>query len=574
MNQFETQTAPDAATSFVTPEAEMSAPAKPKSARAAAKIAKATPRKSAAPGLPSLPSTDADVAEMIAGEPAAPIAKTRKPKAPVADKPAEAAPVAVKPKSPKAAARAAVAAQMPEKLAAVADVVEVETSEVEDEIEVAAPVAEIQAEPEKVGTTPVMALAEGEDATSFHQLPLSPPMLAVLDEKGFTTPTPIQARAIPIVATGADLLGIAQTGTGKTLAFGLPIMERIFSGQSKGRALMLLPTRELALQVEDALSNIGRQFRLRTAVLIGGAPVRPQLTQLRNNPDIIVATPGRLNDYLTNGDVDLRAVDTVVLDEADRMLDMGFAPQIRRILDQVPEDRQTLLFSATMPDEIVGLTKQYMRDPQRIEIERPGTGAQNIEQRLYVVEQDDKTALLERLLHEVEGSVLVFARTRSRANKVARFVSNIGIRSAEIHSDRSLVQRRQALDGFKAGHYRVLVATDIAARGIDVTGIEMVVQFDLPDSPDDYVHRIGRTARAGRSGIATSFAAPEQWRDVRDIEKLTGQPLPFAADNEGKFPMAATHAARSGGNRSGGGGGNRNRTFGGNRGGGRPQRGR
>ena len=556
MNSTETQTAPDAATSLLASTAEMSAsstevavPAKPKSARAAAKIATAKPRKSAAKAdtTPEVASTEA----------------TATPEAPVAP---------AKPKSPKVAARAAVAEQMPEKLSEVALVVEVETpAEIEEPVVVAVqaqPQIAAEVEPEITGTTPVQPLAEGEDATSFHQLPLSPPMLEVLDARGFQTPTPIQARAIPIVASGSDLLGIAQTGTGKTLAFGLPILERIFSGQSKGRALMLLPTRELALQVDEALQDVGHKFRLRTAVLIGGAPVRPQLSQLRANPDIIIATPGRLNDYLSNGDVDLRAVDTVVLDEADRMLDMGFAPQIRRILEQVPTERQTLLFSATMPDEIVSITKQFMRDPQRVEVERAGTSAENIEQRLYVVEQDDKTALLERLLSETQGSVLVFARTRSRANKVARFVSNIGIRAAEIHSDRSLIQRRQALDGFKAGHYRVLVATDIAARGIDVTGIEMVLQFDLPDSADDYVHRIGRTARAGRSGIATSFAAPDQWRDVRDIEKLTGLPMPFAEDNEGRFPMAATHAARSG-NRSGGG---RGRNSGNSRGGGRPNR--
>ncbi len=460
-----------------------------------------------------------------------------------------------KPVSPKEAARAAVAKVMPEKLGEVAEFVapSVEAEEVEPEVEAA-----IEASAPEVASTevqlPVMPLAEGEVATSFHQLPLSPPMLAVLDELGFQTPTPIQALGIPVVASGADLLGIAQTGTGKTLAFGLPILERIFSGKSKGRALILLPTRELALQVDEALQNVGHPFRLRTAVLIGGAPVRPQLSQLRRNPDIIIATPGRLNDYLSNADVDLRAVDCVVLDEADRMLDMGFAPQIRRILEQVPEDRQTLLFSATMPDEIVSITKQFMRDPQRVEIERAGTTAENIDQRLYVVDQEEKTVLLERLLGENTGSVLVFARTRSRANKVARFVNNIGIRAAEIHSDRTLAQRRQALDGFKAGHYRVLVATDIAARGIDVTGIEVVLQFDLPDSAEDYVHRIGRTARAGRSGIATSFAAPEQWRDVRDIEKTMGLPIPFATDNEGKFPMAATHAANNGQRRSGGGG--------------------
>lgn len=466
---------------------------------------------------------------------------------------------ASKPVSPKAAARAAVALVMPEKLADVAEFVEppaAPENEIEEVVAQApvaeAPVVEAPVEPQ----LPVMPLAEGEIATSFHQLPLSPPMLEVLDARGFQTPTPIQAQAIPVVASGVDLLGIAQTGTGKTLAFGLPILERIFSGKSKGRALILLPTRELALQVDEALQNVGNQFRLRTAVLIGGAPVRPQLSQLRRNPDIIVATPGRLNDYLSNHDVDLRTVDCVVLDEADRMLDMGFAPQIRRILEQVPEERQTLLFSATMPDEIVKLTKEFMRDPQRVEVERAGTTAENIDQRLYVVDQEEKTVLLERLLAENTGSVLVFARTRSRANKVARFVNNIGIRAAEIHSDRTLAQRRQALDGFKAGFYRVLVATDIAARGIDVTGIEVVLQFDLPDSAEDYVHRIGRTARAGRSGIATSFAAPEQWRDVRDIEKTMGIPIPFAPDNEGKFPMAATHAAN--GQRRGGGGGRGN----------------
>ena len=467
---------------------------------------------------------------------------------------------AAKSKSPKAAARAAVAEQMPDKLADVAEFVAPAvdpSAEIEAEETQTQPVEAASADPEEVKPT-YHVLAEGEIATSFHQLPLSPPMLDVLDERGFSVPTPIQAQAIPVIASGADLLGIAQTGTGKTLAFGLPILERIFSGQSKGRALILLPTRELALQVEEALQNVGHKFRLRTAVLIGGAPVRPQLSQIRRNPDVIIATPGRLNDYLSTRDVDLRTVDCVVLDEADRMLDMGFAPQIRRILEQVPTERQTLLFSATMPDEIVELTKEFMREPQRVEIERAGTTAENIEQRLYVVDQEEKTNLVEKLLTENEGSVLIFARTRSRANKVARFVNNLGIRAAEIHSDRTLAQRRGALDGFKAGYYRVLVATDIAARGIDVTDIKLVLQFDLPDSADDYVHRIGRTARAGRSGIATSLAAPEQWRDVRDIEKLMGMPIPFAEDNEGKFPMAATHAARNNQRRGNGGGGRGN----------------
>jgi ATP-dependent RNA helicase RhlE len=420
--------------------------------------------------------------------------------------------------------------------------------------------------------TEVAPLAEGEVATAFNQLPLSKRVLDVLDENGFQTPTPIQAQAIPVVMTGSDLIGIAQTGTGKTLAFGLPILDRIATKTAKGRALILVPTRELALQVEEALWNLGRAFRLRTAVFIGGAPARPQLSQMRGNPDIIVATPGRLNDFLANNQVDLRAVDCVVLDEADRMLDMGFAPQIRRILSQVPTDRQTLLFSATMPDEIVNLTREFQRDPQRVEIERAGTTAENITQNLYIVEQDDKPALLEEILSKGAQSVLIFARTRSRANKVSRYLNGLPDekaqgRAAEIHSDRTLGQRRQALDGFKSGRYRVLVATDIAARGIDVTGIELVINFDLPDAADDYVHRIGRTARAGRSGTALSFAAPDQWRDVRDIEKSVGNPIPLAEDNRGEFPPAsrprtgggASRGGRSNSRPRGGGGGNRSR---------------
>jgi len=424
---------------------------------------------------------------------------------------------------------------------------------------------EIEVKPE------VAPLAEGEVATSFAQLPLSRRLVDLLDEQGFTVPTPIQAQAIPVVMSGADLIGIAQTGTGKTLAFGLPFLDRIVTKTAKGRTLILVPTRELALQVEEAIWNLGRAVRLRTAVLIGGAPARQQLSQMRGNPDLIVATPGRLNDFLTNNQIDLRAVDCVVLDEADRMLDMGFAPQIRRILSQVPTDRQTLLFSATMPDEIVKLTREFQRDPQRVEIERAGTTAENITQNLYIVEQDDKPALLEEVLAKGAQSVLVFARTRSRANKVSRYLNGLPDeksqgRAAEIHSDRTLVQRRQALDGFKAGRYRVLVATDIAARGIDVTGIELVINFDLPDAADDYVHRIGRTARAGRSGVALSFAAPDQWRDVRDIEKSVGNPIPLAEDNRGEFPPAARARPAGSGSRNGARGNSRsNYRGGGNR---------
>ena len=409
---------------------------------------------------------------------------------------------------------------------------------------------------------------------SFHDLPLAAPILKALDRAQFTTPTPIQAQAIPIVTAGHDLIGIAQTGTGKTLAFGLPILQHFIESRTAGRALILLPTRELALQVEEALQGMAKQFKLRSAVLIGGAPIRQQWAQLRANPDLIVATPGRLIDHLKNGAVDLRSVDTLVLDEADRMLDMGFAPQIDQIVSSVPKERQTLLFSATMPEAIEKMAQDYMNNPQRVEIEKAGTSAENITQELFVVPQESKNDLLAQVLYETTGPVLVFTRTRSRARRVCKEVNGWDIRAAEIHADRTLVQRRAALDGFKAGKYRVLVATDIAARGIDVKNIEVVVNYDLPDSADDYIHRIGRTARAGASGKAISFAAPDQGRDVRDIERLMRMTLPLAQGNKYELEMPKSSSggrkrgpSRGGGNRSfGGGGGNsRGASGGGNR---------
>ena len=405
-----------------------------------------------------------------------------------------------------------------------------------------------------------------ERERSFHDLPLAPPILKALDRAKFTVPTPIQAQAIPVVTAGKDLIGIAQTGTGKTLAFGLPILQHFIENKTAGRALILLPTRELALQVEEALQGMARQFKLRSAVLIGGAPIRQQWAQLRANPDLIVATPGRLIDHLKNGAVDLRSVDTLVLDEADRMLDMGFAPQIDQIVSAVPRERQTLLFSATMPEAIEKMAQDYMRNPERIEIEKAGTSAENITQELFVVPQDSKNDLLSQVLYDTTGPVLVFTRTRSRARRVCKEVNGWDIRAAEIHADRTLAQRRAALDGFKSGKFRVLVATDIAARGIDVKNIEVVVNYDLPDSADDYIHRIGRTARAGASGKAISFAAPDQGRDVRDIERLMRMTLPLAEGNkyELEMPKSSSGGRKRGPSRSGGG----NRSFGGgNRGG-------
>lgn len=391
--------------------------------------------------------------------------------------------------------------------------------------------------------------ASSDVTHTFRDLDLLPEILNVLDRLQFTVPTPIQQKAIPFGLAGEDIIGIAQTGTGKTLAFGIPMLQRFVrsGGRGCGRSLVILPTRELALQVDEALQSIGRPFGLKTAVLIGGAPMRPQQALLRANPDIIVATPGRLIDHMQQRMVDLRTVDTLILDEADRMLDMGFAPQIKQILQAVPTERQTMLFSATMPTEIVKIASNYMQSPVRVEVAPAGTAAESVSQELFIVPQDDKTELLGKVLYEYSGSVLVFARTRSRAHRVARQVRNMGHNVAEIHSDRTLPQRRAALDGFKAGNYRVLIATDIAARGIDVTGIEVVVNYDLPDCADDYIHRIGRTGRAGLTGHAISFAAPDQVADVREIEKLLRSELALSEFSEHDFDAPARGSSSRGG---------------------------
>jgi ATP-dependent RNA helicase RhlE len=360
--------------------------------------------------------------------------------------------------------------------------------------------------------------------TGFSGLGIAPSLLDTLDRLKFTIPTPVQLRSIPIGIEGKDLIAIAQTGTGKTLAFGIPMIQRL--AQIKGRGLVILPTRELALQVEEALQSLGRPMNLRTVVLIGGASMVRQRQGLQRKPHIIIATPGRLLDHLEQRTVTLDDISILVLDEADRMLDMGFAPQIKRILAVLPKQRQTMLFSATMPTSIMEIAHKHMALPIHVEIARSGTAVEKVTQELFFVDKESKPRLLEALLQQYPGSVLVFMRTKHGARKLARHVQDMGHMAADIHSDRSLAQRRAALDGFKSGKYRVLVATDIAARGIDVTGIELVVNFDLPMNAEDYVHRIGRTARAGRTGRAISFATFDQRRDVRDIERLIRSALP------------------------------------------------
>jgi ATP-dependent RNA helicase RhlE len=365
-----------------------------------------------------------------------------------------------------------------------------------------------------------------ENVNGFHGLGIAPKFLEILAKNNFTQPTPIQNQSIPVAIQGKDIIGIAQTGTGKTLAFGIPMLQNMV--KNKGKGLVLLPTRELALQVEESIMKIGRSLGLRTVVLIGGEDIKRQIRKLRQDPHVYIATPGRLNDHLTQKTAKLDAVKVLVLDEADRMLDMGFAPQIKKIVDKIPADRQTMLFSATMPQEIVALAKSYMKLPVRVEVAPAGTTSKDVAQELIFVDKHDKPHILSGLLDKHKGSVLVFTRTKYEAKKVAKLVRDFKHTAAEIHSNRSLAQRREALSGFKLGKYRVLVATDIAARGIDVTGIELVVNYDLPANGEDYVHRIGRTGRAGSNGRAISLAMPHQRADVRSIERVIKMALPIS----------------------------------------------
>ncbi|MEK7132349.1 MAG: DEAD/DEAH box helicase [Patescibacteria group bacterium] len=359
---------------------------------------------------------------------------------------------------------------------------------------------------------------------TFSDLGLHPKLVELLAGKNFTIPSPIQAQAIPPGLLGQDVVGIAQTGTGKTLAFGLPMLERM--GKLKCQSLILAPTRELALQIEEELMKIGKGLGLRTAVIIGGEKQLWQERQLRAKPHLIIATPGRLIDLAKQRLVRLDQVKILILDEADRMLDMGFWPQISEILALVPEDRQTMLFSATMPSEIRNAVAKHMKRPVKIEIAPSGTAAANVAQEIILLNKDHKRDALLEILKAETGTALVFTRTKFLAGKLRLFLEKGGINAGEIHSDRSLAQRKRALSDFKLGRTKVLVATDIAARGIDVKSIGVVINFDPPDQVDDYVHRIGRTGRAGESGKAITFITPDQRRQVKEIERLIKIVLP------------------------------------------------
>ncbi len=362
----------------------------------------------------------------------------------------------------------------------------------------------------------------------FSDLGIGKNFLAVLTKKGFEIPTPIQHQIIPGALEGRDVVGIAQTGTGKTLAFGIPMIQRI--AIHKGKGLILVPTRELALQVEQALNQVGRPLGLRSAVVIGGVSQHPQVRALKRNPHIVIATPGRLADLMKQGHYRLDEISVITLDEADRMLDVGFLPEIKRILNAAPKDRQIMLFSATMPKSISSLATAFMKMPLRIEIAPQGTSAKNVEQEIFVVRKNDKMRLLDSILEKYKDqTTLIFSRTKHGAKRMARQIRSMGHTATEIHGNRSQNQREMALAGFKNRRFRVMVATDIAARGIDVKDIGLVINFDLPDNSEDYVHRIGRTGRAGSSGKAISFVTHSQRADVKKIERLIRKSLPILA---------------------------------------------
>ncbi|WP_431855789.1 DEAD/DEAH box helicase [Azospirillum sp.] len=391
--------------------------------------------------------------------------------------------------------------------------------------------------------------------TDFKDLGLIEPLLRAVEAEGYTTATPIQAQAIPALLQGRDVLGLAQTGTGKTAAFALPILQRLFENRKRlaartMRALVLTPTRELALQIRDGFNTYGGHLPIRCTVVHGGVGQMPQVHALARGTDVLVATPGRLLDLMAQKHAVLSSVEVFVLDEADRMLDMGFIQDVRTIAAQLPKPRQTLLFSATMPDAVAKLAASVLApDPLRIEVTPQATTVERIDQRVLFVERADKRRLLAELLGDTSiARTIVFARTKHGADRIAEHLKKAGVSADSIHGDKSQTARQKALDGFRAGEVRALVATDIAARGIDVDGVTHVINFDLPNEPESYVHRIGRTARAGSAGMALSFCDAEEVAYLKAIEKTIRQPVP--ADPSHRYHAAAVaqlHASHQGG---------------------------
>ncbi|QHC35959.1 DEAD/DEAH box helicase [Komagataeibacter xylinus] len=403
--------------------------------------------------------------------------------------------------------------------------------------------------------------------TTFADLHLAEPLLRALDEEGYATPTPIQAGAIPYLLEGRDLLGLAQTGTGKTAAFALPILDRLFREKGRAhpkgaRALVLAPTRELASQIGESFASYARHMRFSHAVVFGGVGQGRQIEALRRGVDVLVAAPGRLLDLMGQGHVDLSGLEVLVLDEADRMLDMGFVRDIRKIVAALPTDRQTLLFSATMPKTISDLAHGLLRDPATVQVTPPSSTVDRIRQAVMFVDTGNKREALKLLVDspKVERAV-VFTLMKHEANKVATFLNEHGITAEAIHGNKSQGARERAMSGFRSGNVKVLVATDIAARGIDVDDVTHVFNYDLPNVPESYVHRIGRTARAGREGWAVSLCDAEQRAWLRDIEKNIGKKIPVVSEHPYHSEAAENSTMRppvlGGGGRGRGGGGGR-----------------
>ncbi|RYE24036.1 MAG: DEAD/DEAH box helicase [Sphingobacteriales bacterium] len=369
---------------------------------------------------------------------------------------------------------------------------------------------------------------------TFKDLNLIAPILEALETEGYTHPTPIQQEAIPIILQQKDLLGCAQTGTGKTAAFALPILQLLTQQQIENRsfgkhikALILTPTRELAIQIDESFKNYGKNLRLKSLVIFGGVPQGAQVHALKNGTDILIATPGRLLDLIQQKYISLKDISLLILDEADRMLDMGFIHDVKKVVAMVPTQRQTLFFSATMPAEIQKLANTILNKPEKVEVTPVSSTAEKIEQSLYYVDKKDKKKLLAHLLKNKEvRSAIVFTRTKHGADKVVKDLYKDGVRAEAIHGNKSQNARQRALNNFKTGEIHVLIATDIAARGIDVDAISHVINFDLPDVPETYVHRIGRTARAGASGISISFCDVEELDELKAIQKVIGFQIP------------------------------------------------
>ena len=373
--------------------------------------------------------------------------------------------------------------------------------------------------------------------TSFDSLGLSPSVLQGVKDSGYTTPTPVQAATLPLALDGVDVVGVAQTGTGKTAAFVLPILDYLVKEPTRGkrvpRALVVTPTRELCIQVEQAVQTYGAHTGLKSVTIYGGVGKGGQRDALRGGCDILVATPGRLLDFMSeNNAIDLTHIDVLVLDEADRMLDMGFLKDVKRIIAAVPEKRQTMLFSATMPSEIQQLARTVLYRPETVEIGNRRDPAATVTQRAVHVAEHDKQALLHHILDvEGVGKAIVFSRTKYRADKITKLLDRAGYGAVALHSNRSQSQRQRAIQGFEAGDFQVLVATDLAGRGIDLDGVSHVVNFDTPHVPEDYIHRIGRTGRAESTGDAISFVSPEEAPNLRGIEKHTGRAI-----EEARYP--------------------------------------